>query len=66
MTVEELKDGDGRVIGRIQQNASGRWELRDAGGRLKGRYDPTTDETRDAAGILVGGGNLLPTLLPRS
>lgn len=59
---EELRDRQGRLLGRIRE-VGGKLEIRDAAGRLKGRYDPRTDQTRDASGRLVGRGNLLTRLL---
>jgi len=38
-------------------------QLRDRTNRLKGTYDPKTDQTRDHANRLIGKGNLLTTLL---
>jgi hypothetical protein len=62
MSNQELRDPHGKLLGRIQQNG-GKFEIRDATGKLKGRFDPSANETRDAFGKLVGKGNLLATLL---
>lgn len=59
----ELRDRNGRLIGRIREISGGKLEGRDAGGRLKGTYDPRTNETRDATGRLIAKGNLLSTLI---
>ncbi len=58
----ELRDNRGRLIGRIKETA-GKQEIRNAQGKLLGRYDPKSNITRDAAGRRVGKGNLLTTLL---
>lgn len=60
---QDLKDRSGRLIGKIRERTDGRLEVRDAGGRLKGIYDPGNNTTKDAAGRLVGKGNLLTALL---
>ena len=62
-TNQELRDKNGRLIGKITKTSSTREEIRDASGRLKGYYNPQTNETRDAQGRLVGKGNLLSSLL---
>lgn len=63
MADQELRDRGGKLLGRIKQVGNGRFEGRDAGGRLKGTYDPKTNETRDPGGRLVGKGNMLSTLI---
>jgi len=60
---EVLRDNHGRLIGRIKGISNGKFEIRDHTGRLKGRYDAKTNETRDDKGRLVGRGNLLTMLL---
>lgn len=62
MADQELRDRSGRLLGKIRE-VSSKLEIRDASGRLKGTYDPKTNETRDASGRLVGKGNLLAALL---
>ena len=59
----DLRDKTGRLIGKINQVASGRLEARDASGRLRGTYDPKSNETRDAGGRLVGKGDQLARLI---
>jgi hypothetical protein len=54
-----------RLIGTIQSRSDGRLEGRDAMNRLKGTYDPGTNETRDEMNRLVGKGNLLSSLITR-
>lgn len=60
MTKQELRDRQGRLIGKIEVNGS-KETIRDAQGRLLGTFDGK--QTRDAQGRLVGNGNLLTTLL---
>jgi hypothetical protein len=57
----DIRDNIGRLIGTISERA-GRYEARDAGGRLKGTYDPRRDETRDAVGRLLSRGDTLSRL----
>jgi hypothetical protein len=63
MTDQVLRDKGGRLLGRISEKSDGRLEGRDHAGRLKGTYDPRTDQTRDQAGRLVGKGNLLSSVV---
>jgi hypothetical protein len=63
MKEQVLKDSSGRIMGKIRETTGGVLEIRDAAGRLKGKFDPRTNETRDSSGRLVGKGNLLATLL---
>ena len=62
MADQELRDKSGKLLGKIKE-VGGKLEIRDSTGRLKGKYDPKTNETRDDAGRLVGKGNLLAALL---
>ena len=52
-----------RFLGKIETLSSGKLEIRDASNRLKGTYDPKSNETRDDSNRLVGKGNLLSSLL---
>ena len=63
MSMKMLRDRSGHLIGRLQTRSDGKVELRDAGGHLKGIYDPKVDQTRDASGHLVGRGDLLTSPL---
>lgn len=63
MKDQELRDAHNKLLGKIKQLSSGKFELRDAHNSLKGFYDPKLNETRDAHNKLVGKGNLLTTLL---
>ncbi len=65
MADQELRDKSNRLIGEIKQLTNGKLEIRDASNRMKGTYDPKTNETRDAQNRTVGKGNLLTTsILP--
>lgn len=61
MSTENLRDRNGRLLGRIKE-VNGVYELRDASGRLLGRYNSKTNITRDRCGRLIGRGNLLAAL----
>jgi hypothetical protein len=63
MRDQELRDRTGHLLGKIKTLSSGKLEIRDSSGRLKGTYDPKANETRDNNGRLVGKGNLLSSLL---
>ena len=63
MADQILKDRQNRLLGKIRTTGGGVLELRDAQNRLKGKYDPRTNITRDAQNRVVGQGNLLSTLL---
>jgi hypothetical protein len=60
---QELRDRNNRLIGKIRVLSNGRHEGRDANNRLKGTYDPKTNETRDENNRLVGKGDLLSSLV---
>lgn len=62
MADQELRDSNNRLVGRIKLLGS-KYEGRDANNRLKGTYDPKSNETRDANNRLVGKGNFLSTLI---
>lgn len=62
MTEQDLRDPTGKLIGKIKK-AGERFELRGVTGKLMGRYDPKTNETRSDTGKLIGKGNLLTMLL---
>lgn len=61
---EYVRDRAGRTLGWYEDNGvSGKIAVRDASGRWLASYDQRRDETRDAAGRLVGRGNLLASFL---
>jgi len=61
-TREELRDGAGRLLG-WRQRSGVRIEGYDAGGRLRGWYEPKANETHDAGGRLIGRYDLLTALI---
>ena len=64
--VQIIRDKRGIIVGRFEtQHFTKRTLARDARGLLVGQYDHRADLTRDAHGVFVGTGNLLPALLPR-
>ncbi len=63
MADQELRDGDGRLIGRIKTLNGGKQEIRNDRGTLLGTYDPKVNETRNDRGQSIGKGNLLTMLL---
>ncbi len=63
MADQELRDKSNRLLGKIKALSNGKLELRDHTNRLKGTYDPKSNETRDHTNRLVGKGNMLTTLL---
>ncbi|WHQ70100.1 hypothetical protein [Methylorubrum extorquens] len=64
--VQIVRDRRGIIVGRLETQHNTRKTIaRDARGLLVGQYDHRIDVTRDACGVLVGTGNLLPALLPR-
>ena len=62
MTVQEIRNKSGQLIGRIESGGSETLELRDHSGTLLFTYNASANETRDARGSLVGHGNLLASL----
>ena len=62
----ELRDSNGRIVGKIVFIANGKQEGRDSNGRLKGTYDEKANTTRDSNGRTVGKGNLLAALITSS
>ncbi|MEK7409319.1 MAG: hypothetical protein AAB225_30005 [Acidobacteriota bacterium] len=61
--LEEIRDASHRLVGTIRTVRDCTLEARDAQGRLRGRYSPKTNETRDPRYRLVSRGNTLPVLL---
>lgn len=57
-----LKDHTGSILGWIE--AAGRLlQAKDRSGSIVGWYDPTTNQTRDKTGIIVGSGDFLAALI---
>jgi hypothetical protein len=63
MADQELRDKSNKLLGKIKQLSNGKLEGRDASNRLKGTYDPKSNETRDSSNRLIGKGNMLAILI---
>ena len=63
MTTEPIHDAGGNMLGSIETAADGSQVLRDADGRIRGYYDPTTDHTRGTDQRILAKGNVLRTLI---
>lgn len=63
MAAELIKDARDNVLGSIETDADGSQVLRDADGRIRGYYDPTTDHTRGPDQRILAKGNVLRTLI---
>lgn len=59
----ELRDKNGKLLGKRSDLYDGRTQGRDANGQLKGTYDPKQNTTRDANGRLIGKGDHLTGLI---
>ncbi len=61
-----LRDSSGEPMGRLERRSDGsEWITDYSDNQLAGRYDPSSNQTWDAGGQLVGFGNLLASLLRR-
>lgn len=63
MPTEPLKDAYNNVLGPIETNPDGSQVLRDADGKIRGYYDPSTDHTRGPDMRILAKGNVLTTLI---
>jgi hypothetical protein len=63
MTTEPLKDAYNNVLGSIETSLDGSQVLRDANGKIRGYYDPSTDHTRGPDQRILAKGNVLTTLI---
>ena len=63
MPTELIKDSRDNVLGSIETAADGGQVLRDANGKIRGYYDPTTDHTRGPDKRILAKGNVLRTLI---
>jgi len=63
MTTETLKDSRNNALGSIETGPDGSQVLRDANGKIRGYYDPTTDHTRGPDKRILAKGNVLRTLI---
>jgi hypothetical protein len=63
MAAETLNDAYGNVLGSIETHPDGSQVLRDADGKIRGYYDPTTDHTRGPDKGILAKGNVLTSLI---
>ncbi|MGH8743059.1 MAG: hypothetical protein ACREUY_02150 [Burkholderiales bacterium] len=63
MTTETLKDVYGNILGSIESAADASQVLRDADGKIRGFYDPSTDHTRGPDKQILAKGNTLRQLI---
>ena len=61
MSTEVKKDG--KVIGYIETGNDGKQTVKDTRYRIRGHYDPKTNQTRDFTYKVIGEGNLLLAML---
>ncbi len=63
MATEILKDAHGNILGSIESAADGSQVLRNADGKIRGFYDPSTDHTRGPNKQILAKGNTLRQLI---
>jgi len=63
MATETIKDSGNNVLGSIETQPDGSQVLRDANGKIRGYYDPSTDHTRGPDKRILAKGNVLSTLI---
>lgn len=63
MGTQTLKDAQYRTIGYIETRSDGVHVGKDAQRRIKGYFDPKSNQTKDAQYRVVGQGNLLAALV---
>ena len=63
MKSDPIKDSKGTVLGSIESSDDGSQVLRDAEGKIRGYYDPTTDHTRGPDKRILAKGNVLRSLI---
>lgn len=61
MSTQIVKDG--KVIGFIETGNNGKLVAKDTRFRIRGHYDPKTNQTRDFTYKVVGEGNLLAAMV---
>lgn len=61
MSTEIRKEG--KVIGYIETGFDGKQVAKDTRYRIRGHYDPKTNQTRDFTYKVIGPGNLLTSML---
>jgi hypothetical protein len=62
----KLTTKTGKTLGETEIGRDGKHRLTNAKGKFLGEYDPANDQTTNAVGKLVGGGNWLSALLALS
>ena len=60
---ETIKDYSGRIIGYLESQPNGDIIAKDASGKILGRYDATTNTTKDAYGKILFKGNMAGSLI---
>ena len=63
MATEPIKDSYNNVLGSVETEPDGSQVLRDANGKIRGYYDPSTDHTRGPDKRILAKGNVLRTLI---
>ena len=53
MADQELRDKNNRFLGKIKQLSNGTLEACDASNRVKGTYDPKSNETGDSSNRVI-------------
>jgi hypothetical protein len=59
----DLRDKNGKIVGRIMESSDKTIRLYDSIGAYAGKYDPSSNTTYDKYGAYFGSGNLLTMLL---
>lgn len=60
---QELRTKEGKLLGTISENNSGKEEVRNRNNELLATYNPDTNETRDKYGHLIGKGDFLSSFI---
>lgn len=60
--MRQIKDGSGRVLGKITETSEGEQAF-DANGRYLGKYNESQDRTYTSSGSVYGQGNQLIGLI---
>ena len=63
MSIQQIRDQNGRLLGTISSGPNNQLNARDGRGRFLGSYDSHTNVTRDASGRAIGTGNSLASLI---
>ena len=60
---ETIKDYSGRIIGFMESQSNGDIIVKDAYGKILGRYDAATNTTKDVHGRILFKGNMAGSLI---